>query len=230
MSVESYFQQRADQFHALYGEEATWQRRLNRWLRAGLYERAEIAVREIGQIPGASVLDVGCGSGRNSVLFVKAGARRVLGIDLAENMVKLARQFSEAHGAASTGRAGKGQTGNGQTEFICGDFMTFNCEERFDAAVALGVFDYIAEPEPLLRKMASLANKKIIASFPGNSSVRAPLRKFRYALRGCPVYFYTEAGLKQAFEQAGMPQARIVPYASSGFMGIVELGLSRGGE
>ena len=225
MSVESYFQQRADQFHALYGEEATWQRWLNRWLRAGLYERAEIAVREIGKIPGASVLDVGCGSGRNSVLFVKVGARRVLGIDLAENMVRLARRFSEAHDAASNG-----QTGSGRTEFICADFMTFNSDEKFDAAVALGVFDYIAEPVPVLRKMASVASKKIIASFPGNSPVRAPLRKFRYAVRGCPVYFYTEAGLKQIFEQAGMPQARIVRYASSGFMGIVELTPRRGAE
>jgi len=211
VSVESYFQQRAEQFHALYGEEAAWQRWLNRWLRAGLYERAEIAVREIRQIPGASVLDVGCGSGRNSALFVKAGARHVTGIDFAESMVRLAKQFCENQNIPA------------QTEFICGDFMTYEFEGKSDAAVALGVFDYIADPVPLLEKMASVATKKIIASFPGKSLLRAPLRKIRYAMRGCPVYFYTEAGLKQIFAQAGLPQVRIVEYASSGFMGIVDL-------
>ena len=218
MSVESYFQQRADQFDALYDEQAGWQRWLNRWLRAGLYERAEMAANAVSAVDGAAVLDVGCGSGRNSMLFHNSGARRVVGIDLAENMVKLARQFSQQHGAGLSGQAR-----SAQTEFIWADFMKFNFDEKFDVAVALGVFDYIAEPAPMLRKMASLATRKIMASFPGASLVRAPLRKIRYAVRRCPVYFYTEAGLKQIFAQAGMPQARIVRYASSGFMGIADL-------
>ena len=216
MSVETYFQERAEQFHALYGEEAAWQRWLNRWLRAGLYERAEIAARAVTEQPGDSVLDVGCGSGRNSVLFIKAGAARVLGIDMAENMVTLARQFSRDHSAAA------------QTEFISADFMQYAANAKFDHAVALGVFDYIAEPVAVLAKMASLATKKVIASFPGTSLVRAPLRKVRYAMRGCPVYFYTEADLKRIFTQAGMPHAKIMPYASSGFMGIAELSAEGG--
>jgi ubiquinone/menaquinone biosynthesis C-methylase UbiE len=218
VSVETYFQQRAEQFHALYGEEAAWQRWLNRWLRAGLYERAEIATSAVTEHLGDTVLDVGCGSGRNSVLFVKAGAGRVLGIDMAENMVTLARQFSRDHNAAT------------QTEFICADFMQYSDNARFDHAVALGVFDYISEPVPVLAKMASLAKKKVIASFPGTSLLRAPLRKVRYAMRGCPVYFYTEPDLQRIFAEAGMPQAKIVPYASSGFMGIAKLDAGDGSQ
>jgi SAM-dependent methyltransferase len=217
VSVETYFQQRAERFHALYEEEAAWPRWLNHWLRAGLYERAEIASREVTAFPGASVLDVGCGSGRNSVLFIKAGAGRVLGIDMAENMVNLARQFSRKNSTSD------------RTEFICADFMQYGSKERFDHAVALGVFDYIAEPVAALAKMASLAREKVVASFPGRSAFRAPFRKLRYAMRGCPVYFYTEADLRSIFTQAGMPQAKIVTYASSGFMGIAELSAARTG-
>lgn len=217
MSVETYFQQRAEQFHALYGEERAWQRWVNRWLRAALYERAAIAVREVAEAPGQSVLDVGCGSGRNSVLFIQAGAGRVLGIDFAENMIKLARDFSDEHGTAA------------QTEFVCADFMCYTAPERFEHAVALGVFDYVNEPVLLLKKMAALATKKLIASFPGRSLVRAPLRKIRYALRGCPVYFYSERDVRRVFTEAGMPQVRILPCGSSGFMGIAQLGEARDG-
>lgn len=215
MSVETYFQQRAEQFHALYGEEAAWQRWLNRRLRAALYVRAEIATREVTAHPGDSVLDVGCGSGRNSVLFIKAGASRVLGIDLAENMVKLAREFSRRHNAAA------------EAEFACADFMQYQLKEPFDHAVALGVLDYVAEPIPLLAKMASLAKKTVIASFPGWSAIRAPLRKLRYAMRGCPVYFYSKTDVQRTFTQAGMSHVKIVPCTSSGFMGIARLDSAR---
>jgi hypothetical protein len=43
----------------------------------------------------------------------------------------------------------------------------------------VGVFDYVADPVRVLKRMSELANKKVVVSFPGVSPVRAPLRKKR---------------------------------------------------
>jgi SAM-dependent methyltransferase len=47
----------------------------------------------LGDISGQTVLDVGCGSGKNSVLLAKRGAR-VLAMDISEPMIQVARQRS----------------------------------------------------------------------------------------------------------------------------------------
>jgi ubiquinone/menaquinone biosynthesis C-methylase UbiE len=206
VSVESYFQQHAEQFHALYEEGASWQRWLNHRLRAGIYQRVELTLREVEGSRDFTVLDVGCGSGRNSALFVKVGASRVLGLDIAENMLRLARDFSRLHGTEA------------QSEFRQGDFTQLALAERFDVVVALGVFDYIAEPVSFLQKMRVSATQKVIASFPGVSLVRSPLRKLRYRLRGCPVYFYSREQVERIAREAGFEHAPIVSYASSGLL------------
>ena len=210
MSVESYFQQRAERFDALYAEPA-WRRWLNRRLRSGLYERAELTLAELRGLKDFSVLDVGCGSGRNSLLFAAAGARRVLGLDLAENMIALARARAANHQAGS------------RVEFICCDFMRYEAAERFDAVVALGLFDYIADPVPVLQKMIARSRGKIIASFPGNFFPRAPLRKLRYRLRGCPVFFYQPATLEEIFDCAGLFERRVLPCGSTGYLVVAEV-------
>jgi SAM-dependent methyltransferase len=210
MSVESYFQTRAEQFHALYGEESPWRYWFNRMARRGLFQRVEITLQELRSLGACSVLDVGCGSGRNSVMFVKNGARRVTGIDFAPKMIALAQEFSRSHGAA------------GQTEFREGDFLQMEIPDRYDSVVALGFFDYAADPVAMLRKMAGCARHKIIGSFPAPSLVRSRVRKLRYQLRGCPVYFYSRPRIEEICKKAGVRSFRILPLASSGFMLIAE--------
>lgn len=211
MSVEAYFHSRAEQFDALYGPQPRWQRWWNQIFRAGLYERAGLALAELHAVENCSVLDIGCGSGRNSILFAEAGARKVVGIDIASNMIDLANH------AATESPSGQKLT------FVKGDFFTAAFDEKFDACIALGFFDYIHDPMPALRRMGELANNKVIASFPGVSLLRAPLRKLRYALRGCPVYFYSRNRVANIFQAAGFPTCRIIPYASSGWLAVAEV-------
>jgi len=70
---------------------------------AGLYKDAsenQILKNELGQIqdfcsllaPKSKILDVGCGSGRDSNIFYKKGFS-VVGIDISENLLALARQY-----------------------------------------------------------------------------------------------------------------------------------------
>ncbi len=215
MTVESYFRQRAAKFDALYEEARGWRGWINRRLRRGLFERVERTLDALEGLRDFTVLDVGCGSGRNSVLFAQVGARRVLGIDFSEPMIALARQLTRRHGV------------DDRCQFILGDFMAHSFAERFDVVVALGVFEYVADPPPMLRRMMELSSGRVIASFPERSLVRAPLRKFRYALRHCPVYFYTRGRLEEICRQAGLTDYRIVPYASSGLLLVGEMGAAK---
>jgi len=179
---------------------------VNRVLRKGLYDRVLLTLREMEGSSNFTVLDVGCGSGRNSALFVEAGASRVVGIDVSDPMIELAQAYVEREGVAEHCR------------FLSDDFHTHSFSERFDYVVALGVFDYMAEPVRTLRRMAAVAGGCVIASFPGVSLVRMPLRRVRYALRNCPLYFYSRESLARVAEEAGLRKYRVVPYSSSGFL------------
>jgi len=204
--VKQYFHRRADQFDSLYEEDSWWHCQFNRLFRAGLYERVRFTLRELQGMEDFSVLDVGCGSGRNSALFARAGARRVLGIDFSARMIELAEDYCRRKGTTA------------QCEFVQADFLDYDFREAFDVAVALGVFDYLSDPHTALRKLRAVAKCKIIASFPGVSPVRAPLRKLRYALRSCPVYFYSATQLRELCRQVGLKDYSLVPYASSGWL------------
>jgi len=202
VKVQRYFEQQAGNFDRLYETGNTWQYLVNRTLRRGLYDRVRLTLLELEQLGPHTVLDVGCGSGRNDPLFIQAGATHVTGIDFSQPMLELAAGFVKASGVAE------------KCEFIHADLMEHKFAGKFDAVVALGVFDYFAEPLQPLQRMRELANKRVIASFPQVSLVRAPFRKLRYALRNCPLYFYRQQELADLAKQAGL-KARIVPFASS---------------
>jgi ubiquinone/menaquinone biosynthesis C-methylase UbiE len=81
--------------------------------------------------PGAKVLDVCCGSGASAIpAAVKVGnTGSVLGADLADSLLKLARKKSQQQGLANI-------------EFRCGDFTNMGLpSESFDAIVCVfGIF------------------------------------------------------------------------------------------
>jgi len=47
VSVESYFQSRAEQFDRLYEFDGGWREWFNRRFRAGLYQRVDLTLREL---------------------------------------------------------------------------------------------------------------------------------------------------------------------------------------
>ena len=206
MEVARYFHDTADSFDALYNDGDGLKSRVNRIFRKGLYDRVLLSVRELKEMGNPTVLDVGCGSGRNSVIFVQAGAAHVTGVDFSDRMLELADETVRTHGVAD------------QCTFLKADFLEYDPDEAYDASVALGVFDYVKDPGPFLRRMAALTRGKVIGSFPGDAPVRSLQRRIRYNLRGCPLYFYSREKLERTCEQAGLTDYRIVPYASSGFL------------
>ncbi|HSJ10653.1 MAG TPA: class I SAM-dependent methyltransferase [Longimicrobiales bacterium] len=202
--VAGYFHRTADEFDALY-DQTGLKSRLNRWLRRGLYDRVALTVAELAAMKEPTVLDVGCGSARNAVIFIKqGGAKHLTGVDFSERMIELARATVEANDVAD------------RAEFILQDVLEYRPAEKFDAVVAMGVFDYVDEPGPFLRALKELSRGKVLASFPGHELVRTTLRRIRYDMRGCPLHFYTKESLEQAARDAGFTSFRVIPYASSG--------------
>ena len=204
--VERYFERAAEEFDALYDQGPGLRSWFNRLLRRALFERLRMTLDELRELRDFTVLDVGCGSGRNCLLFLQAGARRVVGIDVSKKMVELSSEQARRHGV------------EGKCSFLQSDLLSYAPGETFDAVVALGIFDYLADARSNLGRMAALASSRVVASFPGVSLVRAPLRKLRYALKDCPVYFYTRGELEALCQEVGLADYRILPCAGAGYV------------
>lgn len=203
-AVRIYFDTHARQFDQLYREDSRWRAWFNRTFRQAIYERFTITLAESGDIKGATILDVGCGPGRYALAYAQLGAARVVGIDVAQGMIELARNHAEAAGVAD------------RCQFIWGDFLTTDFADRFDVVLAVGVFDYLLAPDPFLRRMVELSKGRVIATFPGRSLVRMRLRWLRYAVRGVPVYFYWREDVEALARAAGLHTFKVVPIRSSG--------------
>jgi SAM-dependent methyltransferase len=179
--VRSYFTRSAVPFDSLYGEEEMnpfW-RWVNRRFRRDIYERYLLAVDHARAIGATSALDVGCGSGRYAVGLAEAGVRRIVGVDFSPSMIELAeRNTDELPGVGVN------------VDFTCADFMAWETDERFDLVIAMGFFDYMADPVTVLRKMRGHATRSVLASFPSVSVYRTPIRKVRYRIKRVPVHFY----------------------------------------
>jgi SAM-dependent methyltransferase len=93
---------------------------------------------------GASVLDLGCGTGRHAVEFAKRGYS-VTGVDLSEGMLAQAREAAEREGVA--------------VEWLHADAQTVRLDKRFDLVVCLceGGFGLVDDgQEPVAHDLAIL--------------------------------------------------------------------------
>jgi len=182
----------ANTFDAIYsGKSAPLNRFLNWYFRRDMYERYEFTLKYAEPIAGRAFLDVGCGSGRYSVALAERGARLVYGLDVSESMLELASQAARDAGV------------DDKVEWICGDITAY-AGTPVDVCIGIGLFDYVADPTSLLRSMAAVTSGNVIASFPRSNTWRAPIRKVRLALRGCPVYFYSRTRLERILKEAGL--------------------------
>lgn len=197
--VQRYWDKNAAAFDSLYDSRGFAERVFNKVFRKALFERVEKTARRIVETKrDAKVLDVGCGSGRTSIPLAKAGAGHVTGVDFAPQMIDLAKDAARAAGVAD------------KTDYFVADFAKHDFGGNFDFVVALGVFDYVDDAVPFLKRMLALTEHEAIFSVPKPSLVRANLRKIRYGRHGVPVHFYTPSALRKLAEAAGA-KIRIEP-------------------
>ena len=198
--VREHFRAKAFSFDALYDEEHA----LQRAVRPGLFARRELAIDVVREYDAPSVLDVGGGSGRVGELALEAGASRYLDIDLSDTMLDLARERLERFGE--------------KVELVQGDFLTAPIEGPFDVSIAVGYFDYIENAGAHLRRIGELTSGSLVASFPRWTWTKGPIRKVRYeVINNCPIFDYTETGLRSLLTDAGFTRLDIRP-GKSGFL------------
>jgi 2-polyprenyl-3-methyl-5-hydroxy-6-metoxy-1,4-benzoquinol methylase len=154
-----------------------------------MYARFEYTMEHAQPIEGRSLLDVGCGTGRYALEFARRGAQ-VTGIDIAANMVQVCEARAREQGLAA------------RCQFIVSDLLAFE-SSPFDVCIGIGLFDYIRDPLPVLCKMRAVTRDRVIVSLPRFWTWRAPVRRVRLALRGCPVFFYTKERIDRLIRQAG---------------------------
>ncbi len=195
--VQTYFTDRARLFDTLYDGDSHFEQRFNRVFRRAMFERYVRTLDALRPLDGRRFLDVGCGSGRYA-MELAAGGASVVGVDFSSEMISMANER-----AASTPHAD-------MVEFEQTDFIEWAAghEGGFDAAFAMGVLDYVDDAEGFVGLMAGLA-QEVIISFPVPTPLRMPLRKMRYALRGCPVHFYWPWEIKRIYAAAGLKDVEL---------------------
>jgi SAM-dependent methyltransferase len=205
--VEQYFTRSATLFDSLYdAENATsavkW---LNRTFRRDIYERFRLSLDHVQGYELQSVLDVGCGSGRYEIGLADIGVQRLVGLDVSPGMIRLARELTR-----------NSKLTQASLEFVQQDFATFHSPHTFDAVLAMGFFDYVQDPVPVLQKMRGLGRHSVIASFPSISWYRTPIRKARYFAKRCPVYFYRRADIDRLARSGGFARHEITKIEGAG--------------
>jgi SAM-dependent methyltransferase len=226
--VRDYFDARVADYDGFYDSPSWWARTFNRLFRKAVYLRRDQALTVTLRHGCRTMLDVGCGSGQNTVYFARHGVEHILGVDISAEMIRLASELAAHANVANqchflhldfmnmpppgggTGRTG----GTGILPVPSAGTAILPVNQKFDIVVACGVFDYVERADEFLAHMARFANRVIYGSFPGWTLVRSPLRKIRYALRGCPTHFYRRHELVALFEKVGFGQTEIMPVPS----------------
>jgi SAM-dependent methyltransferase len=103
----------------------------------------------ISKIPGKTIIDFGCGIGNEAVEMVQRGAARVIGIDIREDFLQIARESAIRAGVQ--------------------DRCTFTTvtSEAGDLIISIDAFEHFNDPAEILRIMGSLLKPdgEILLSF-----------------------------------------------------------------
>jgi 2-polyprenyl-3-methyl-5-hydroxy-6-metoxy-1,4-benzoquinol methylase len=189
--IAKYWNEIASDFDAIYtGDKNLISRSLDRWLRRDIYQRFEWVMSQAGDVRGMKICDVGCGSGRFVASLAKRGAQ-VTGIDFAPEMLKLGAQLAEKEGVAD------------RCKFVLSDVLDWKTDEHFDLVIAIGFWDYVADPLPRLQVIRRLTKTTFLSAWPRAATLRAAIRKVRLKADGCPVYFFTQSQVEDYLQRAG---------------------------
>jgi ubiquinone/menaquinone biosynthesis C-methylase UbiE len=186
-----FFDEYAADFDAIYGnDDRSLDRIANRLFRRAMLVRYEKTLAGCQPVAGRSVIDIGCGPGHYSTALARAGAEKVLGLDFAAGMLKIARERAETLGVAE------------RCSFVLGDFLTYPISERYDYAVVMGLMDYVREPSAIIDRVLAVVKRRAFFSFPKEGGVLAWQRKLRYRNR-CDLFLYRQEQIQRLLSPTG---------------------------
>lgn len=138
--------------------------------------------RQLGDLRGQSVIDLACGTGIFTRTIRRWGAARVLGVDISEDMIRVAREHEAAQPLG--------------VEYAVGDAAALDELGQFDVAVAVYLVGYAASREQLVAMGRGVARNlrpggRFITYFVSPELARTPGYYRKYG-----VDFFAEEGLK----------------------------------
>ncbi|MHC4602615.1 MAG: class I SAM-dependent methyltransferase [Planctomycetota bacterium] len=203
--VGTYFDKAAVSFDTFYDRKrSSFMQWVDRKFRSDVFDRYYRTFETIEPLTDKTVLDIGCGSGPYVVEAAKLGSKRVVGLDMAQNMLDLARKRAIAANVAD------------KCEFVLGTFPQDALPEKFDYDIVMGVMDYAPDPRNFLQALAKQITDRAVLSFPSKHWFRTPFRKFRYWLKRCPVYFYGPKQIEELSKAAGFSNTKIEKIPGAG--------------
>ncbi|MFC1514714.1 class I SAM-dependent methyltransferase [Candidatus Omnitrophota bacterium] len=198
LKTAEYWNKEAQAFDSLYSEKKTRvAQAFDKFFRRGMYERFQRTLENSYPIEGRAFLDVGCGSGRYCLELARRGAKRIVGIDVSEEMLQMAYQ------------ACKSQDLLQKCEFIETDVSQFMPDESFNVSIAMGLFDYVKEPLPVLKNIKAVTTDYMLIAFPRRWSWRTLLRKIYLGIKKCDVYFYSKEKIAELMRGLGVKKYKI---------------------
>jgi 2-polyprenyl-3-methyl-5-hydroxy-6-metoxy-1,4-benzoquinol methylase len=188
--VHRYFDKEAERFDAIYEKDKPLHQQIgDAVFRRVIHERYSLVVNAFNAT-GRSFLDVGCGPGRYGIELARRGARRCLGVDVAAQMIDIAKREADQAGVGA------------RCQWEVSDFLSWKGGERFSAVAAMGYFDYLEDPLPHLSKLIASCDGQVFASFPKRWEMRTPLRIARFKLANGFVRFYSRGEVIDLFRRA----------------------------
>ena len=198
VAQREYWNNEADAFQRIYTHrKSKLSNMLDSVFRKDMYDRYVFTIKHCEPIQDRAFLDVGCGNGLYSLELARKGARKVVGIDIAEVMIGLCKDAAAKENL------------NDRCFFEQTDLLAYETKTKFDVSFGIGLFDYISDPLPVLTKMRELTTDRAIMAFPRFWTWRAPVRKMRLNTRGCDVFFYTKSRIKELMDQAGFKRHEV---------------------
>ena len=195
--VKDFFSGYAEDFDSIYGDgkpRNLFNRLMDKLFRHAMYERYKRTIDFLNASEVKTVLDVGCGSGRYAIDLSRNGMN-ITGVDLAQEMLNIAESNSKKLGF--------------NNEFIVGSYLDVEIDKKHDAAILMGLFDYISNPIDLFIKLKADTSLYILASFPKSGGVLAWQRKVRYNMRNCQLFYYNKDGIKEIMKASGIHEYEI---------------------
>jgi ubiquinone/menaquinone biosynthesis C-methylase UbiE len=192
-----FFDDFAAAFDTLYDRKrGPFMRWVDERFRSDMFIRFRWTFEVFDGLQNKTVADIGCGSGPYVVEALKRGAVHTVAVDPAPGMLSLLRQR-----LADTGNQARCTILEGAVPEIL--------PPACDHVIVMGVLDYLPEPLAFLRALRGITKISAAVSFPSKHWFRTPVRKFRYWVRRCPVYFYEEKQIEELCHASHFAGVRI---------------------